>query len=174
MSSADIVGIIVRGLFVAVLIILSVYDVKNRGVPLWGIIISALIASAYLIFQIFNSGGFKVTAGVNLISEENSEDWVSVKKLLFSAALGLLPGVFQLVISFATRKAGAADGIILCIIGAMENYVCGIITWAAASLLIAVVSIVLLCMKKVNRNTKMPFIPFLTAGYLFGKIVFGI
>lgn len=171
MSAIEIAGAVARIILVIILVVLSVYDVKNRGVPVILIIISAVVAVAYLIFQIVYAINCRETADVTQAMAGMVSERSSIKKILITSAAGLIPGIFQLVISFATRKAGIADGILLCIIGAVENYLCGMVTWAVGSLMIALISSVLLGFKKVNRNTKMPYIPFLTAGYLFGKIV---
>lgn len=76
--------------------------------------------------------------------------------------LAFLPGLMILIIAEITNeKIGYGDGWVLVILGNFLNLeeICRLIQGAAA--LAAVVSVGLLCMKKVSKEEHIPFLPFL-------------
>ena len=78
----------------------------------------------------------------------------------------ILPGLFFLIISFITKQAlGYGDGVIIVLIGLLAD-VQIMITFVLIALLIsAVTSIFILLFKKGNRETKLPFMPFLLVAW---------
>lgn len=93
---------------------------------------------------------------------------ISIKNRL----MGFLPGGLLLGLNLITKnQIGIADGIIVCIIGgALGFYISsGILLFAL--FLSAIISLILIVLKKVKRKTTIPFIPFLFAGYV-GVLVF--
>lgn len=79
--------------------------------------------------------------------------------------VSLLPGALLLLVGMVTGQAiGYGDGLILlCLAPALGLYntcICLLVAMAAS----AIVSIVILALKKGNRNTRLPFVPFLTLG----------
>lgn len=122
---------------------LSVMDARSRRVPVWMLWIGTAAAAGILLYEGIN-GGFD--AG-----------------LLCRA---LIPGVILLVVAFATGKAGMADGAILMLLGAMAGYEVCIAAALGGLLLIAILSGILLALRRVKRDTKIPFVPFLTAGWM--------
>lgn len=74
----------------------------------------------------------------------------------------LLPGVLFLLCSKLTgEKVGYGDGIILLILGICLTFPLIWYVWMFALLLVTLWAGVLLCTKKANRRTRIPFIPFL-------------
>ena len=85
---------------------------------------------------------------------------------LWELLKALLPGILLLVIAKATEKAGTADGIILMILGGLEGYINCLYISLGGLTLAALTAGMLLIFKKVKRNTKIPFVPFLTMGWV--------
>ncbi len=80
---------------------------------------------------------------------------------------GLLVGVLVMVISKATGgKIGMGDGMILCVTGLWLGLWGNLELFTYALLAAALVSIVLLVLRLVNRKKSIPFVPFLLLGYL--------
>ncbi len=88
------------------------------------------------------------------------------EKDLFSWMAGLLPGILVLLVGKVTKEAvGYGDGIAI--------LVCGLFLGAGGCtgcviiglFLTFPVSLVLLVWKKADRKSRMPFLPFLLAGY---------
>lgn len=133
-----------RELMTAVwLTVMSVCDIKRKRVPILLLCAGAVFAGVVLVYR-----GATGEADVPGICK------------------ALLPGVLLLILAKATGKAGCADGIILIVLGLLEGcqsclYIClgGLIS-------AALVSGTLLMLRKVRRDTKIPFVPFLTVGWV--------
>ncbi|MBQ9990867.1 MAG: prepilin peptidase [Lachnospiraceae bacterium] len=90
--------------------------------------------------------------------KELSYGGLEVKEL----AVRLLPGiVFLLCSRFTREKVGYGDGMILLILGLCFPAAFLWQTWITAVFLITLWAGFLLCTKKGNRNTRIPFLPFL-------------
>lgn len=123
------------------LLAISVMDVRRRRVPAW------LLAA----------GG--VLAVPMLYLEGGCADGVAV-------LTGLFPGVLLLAAGILTKKVGYGDGIVALILGVwLENRKI-VMLFGISLFFIAVWSLVLLVLRKVGRNTKIPYLPFLTAAWL--------
>lgn len=86
---------------------------------------------------------------------------------LLSSLVGTLPGIFLLAVGWAThQEVGYGDGVVLLIIGIYLGFSAGISIFLTALLFIAPVSLFYIACRKAGRKKKLPFIPFLLAGYL--------
>ena len=148
----DLFGVVL-GIFMTVL---SVFDIRIRKLPI--VLLKAGIALALfrpvLFFLLYGSP--------------------AEQQRMFSVALlGALPGIAVTGLSFISDKVGRGDGIVLVIMGMFES--CSFVTAAScvACLTLACFSAVLLAMHRVGRNTRMPFVPFLTGAYIVLKIFGG-
>lgn len=88
------------------------------------------------------------------------------RQMLLSVVKATIPGVLLVLIAVITKKAGMADGIALICIGLLEGYQACMSIAVAGLVMIALCSGILLAIKKVDKNTEIPFIPFLTAGWM--------
>lgn len=80
---------------------------------------------------------------------------------------GVLVGAAVMLLSYITGgKIGMADGIVLCVTGAGLGFWGNMELFCLALMLAAVISIILLILRKANRNMCLPFIPFILTGYL--------
>jgi len=80
---------------------------------------------------------------------------------------GILPGIGVLGLSSVLRgDIGKGDGYILCICGVALGLEQNMALLFYGIFLAGGVAMILLAIRKVKRNTKLPFVPFLFAGYL--------
>jgi leader peptidase (prepilin peptidase)/N-methyltransferase len=78
----------------------------------------------------------------------------------------ILPGIFLLLISFVTNQAmGYGDGLVILLIGLLLEININMTFIMMALLLSAVASLIILILKKGNRNTRLPFMPFLLTAW---------
>lgn len=99
---------------------------------------------------------------------QNVTDW---RWLLVSALLGMLPGLAMLVVARITGKAGYGDGFVLLNVGLWTDYKTCILVLCFSMLFMSCFSIGMLLTKKANKQTKLPYIPFLAAVYAVGMLV---
>lgn len=122
---------------------MSVMDVKSRRVPVWMLWIGAAAAAGMFLYE--------------MITEE-AVGWQICR--------GLLPGLVMLTVAAATGKAGVADGVIMLLMGILAGSEVCVEASLGGLFLLALVSGVLLALRKAKRDTRIPFVPFLTAGWL--------
>lgn len=134
------------------LIILALFDWRERKIPLvlpLGGLAAALLYQVYLLCH-------------------NSAEW---EWLVVSALLGLVPGFLMLAVAGLTGKAGYGDGLVLLSIGLLTDYKSCILLLCFSMLFISAFSIGMLLLKRADKNTKLPYLPFLAAVYAAGMIV---
>lgn len=84
---------------------------------------------------------------------------------------GLLVGLAIMLLSKITAGGiGMGDGILLCITGLGLGFWCNLELFGLALFLAAMISIILLILRRVDRKQTIPFVPFLFAGYLILSI----
>ena len=125
------------------LVALAGMDIQRKHVPVW----------------ILMLGGIAVTC-VSVYSAWNGRFWE--RELVWS----IVPGAVLLAVAVLTKKAGWADGVVLIFLGMLTGFREGIFSFTLSMLFISVVSLVLLTLKRVRKNTTLPYLPFLCAGYL--------
>lgn len=125
------------------LVALAGMDIRRKHVPVW------LLAF----------GGMFVTA-VSVYGTWNGQFWE--RELVWST----VPGVVLLAVAVLTKKAGWADGVVLLFLGILTDFRECIFSFTLSMLFISVVSLVLLALKRARKNTTLPYLPFLCAGYL--------
>lgn len=119
------------------LVICAVYDLKTKTIPVWLLILFAL-------------SGFIPT----------------IRNLEEPFWLAFLPGAVLLAIGYCTKESiGFGDGVIVLILGLFTGYRLCLSSVIAGFVLTAVFSAALLICKKANRKSRVPYIPFLTAGF---------
>lgn len=145
-----------RGKMIAVvftgiwLIALSLFDMRYRRVPVWLILPGGVLTGGVIIYQyvIEKSGA--------------AECW-----------FGMIPGIALLLLAMGTRKAGWADGMVTMFLGGILGLRQCIMAVMLSLMLISVLSLLLLIFHRANRGTKVPFIPFLTLGFVLCEMVGG-
>lgn len=134
------------------LLIMGGFDWREKRVPIIlpiGGLAIALMHQIYLLYR-------------------DPTDWQWV---LVSALLGVIPGVLMLVVAGLTGKAGYGDGLVLLSMGLLTDYKSCILLLCFSTLAMSVFSIGLLLLKKVRKDTTLPYLPFLAVVYAAGMLV---
>ena len=122
------------------LIVGSIFDIKYKSLPGWFLMIGGALA-----------------IGLAALLKPVS---------LWEMAGGLLLGLFLLGISFVTRGAlGRGDGIFLAIVGLNLGFSTVFSIFSGALLLAAILAVLLMIIKRVKKDTALPFLPFLGVSY---------
>jgi prepilin signal peptidase PulO-like enzyme (type II secretory pathway) len=121
---------------------LSIWDIRERKVPVVFLGLAVCAALTYRTVMLSNNGNF------------------------VSALLGILPGTVIIAAACITGKIGLADGIVLSVLGLVTDYRCVVMIISISMIMIAVVSLVLLAMRRINKNSELPYIPFIEAAYI--------
>lgn len=135
------------GLTIIWLSALSILDIRKRNVPVWLLAAGGIMAVVVTVYRQNVSCEYTRT-GHGLIG------------------MAMLPGILLLATAFATKKAGYGDGIVLMILGVLAGGEKCLLIFAISLFLGAFVSLILLVFRKVKRDTKIPFLPFLAVGWL--------
>lgn len=81
-------------------------------------------------------------------------------------------GIVLLIISFVTRgKIGSGDGVILMVTGLFLGFYDNLLLLLSATFLSAIVGAFILCIKGMNKNYEIPFIPFLLISFAGGLLI---
>ncbi len=137
-------------LLIFYLIGLSIFDVKEKRVPMVTLVLGVAVVFAVVIYGIVSK-----------------QEWLQY-------IMGLVPGTILFFIAWTTKKIGYADGVVLAVVGVFEGFRNCILILTASLLALSVCSGVLLFLKRVRKDSMIPYIPFLCAGYVFWKVVEGI
>ncbi len=138
--SAGLTGIMINSAFLG---ILSFEDIKRKKV---GLIPIALLAAS------------------------NAAICICMGRELTEVALGILPGIFAILVSLCTKgKLGLGDGLVLVATGLVCDWEEVLGFWLIALVLSSLLGIVLMMLKKAGLKTALPFLPFLLVGFLLMK-----
>lgn len=130
---------------------LSLFDIRYREVPVWLLVLGwTAVLAAGIYGCVFGESGVAESAG------------------------GMIPGLALLLIAAGTRKAGYADGIVLILLGSTLGFRKCILTAILSLFMISTWSILLLALKKADKRTRIPYIPFLTIGYVLCVTIGGL
>ena len=129
--------------------ICSCYDCKKRTIPGWllytGILLGLIYAAMLLIWGQYS--------------------WSAI-------LTGVLPGTFMLLLCHITEgKLGSADGMMVIPIGLMHQWQRCTAEVIGACLLTFFLAAVLIISRKGNRNTQIPFAPFLCTAVVLVWII---
>lgn len=133
---------VLTGIAFFLVVISAFFDVRRREIPISVIVVGGILGIAMNLWQI---------VGGNLSISE--------------ASASLLPGIFVLLIGLVTReKVGYGDGFLLLVIGLFTGFCHCFLVLCISLLLISFFALILLCMRKAEQNSRLPFVPFLAAG----------
>ncbi len=128
--------------------VVAAADLRKKSVAVWMLAVGGILG--------LSTAGYDLCTGLRTASD---------------VAGALLPGGLLIVVSAVTQKAGRADGIALLVLGCLATCRECVLVFAASLFAIAVASMVLLILRKARQNTKIPYLPFLWAGYLLQMAV---
>lgn len=123
--------------------VLAGIDLRYKKIPAWLLAVSGIIVTFVSIC-------------------EARRDEMQDLQLLWS----LIPGAGLMLIALISKMAGWADGVVLILLGVLVGFGACAMSFALSMLMISVVSLVLLVLKRVGKNTKLPYLPFLWIGFL--------
>lgn len=123
--------------------VLAVSDLRWKRVPVWLLAVSGMITTI-MSFCLYK---WEIKGTTELV-------W------------GWVPGALLLLMAVTTKKAGIADGIVLLLLSMSLGYRECIVSFVLSFLFMSFVSLLLLVLGKVKGNSKLPYLPFLLAGYM--------
>lgn len=129
---------------------LNLFDIRYRRVPVWMVL----------------SGGAAVMGNGICGCMWGERDFA----LLLS---GMIPGTVLLLLAFGTRKVGWVDGIVLMLLGSVLGFTQCILAAMFSLVMISVFSAALLILKRADHGTTIPYIPFLTLGFVLCRLTGG-
>ena len=130
------------GVFIT-LLVGSFYDVRHKTIPL----------------RVLGAGGIWAVINSIFLVGENG-----VLPALQTILGGMLPGAGLLLLGFLTeKKVGYGDGIVLIIMGILEGGQTVFLTFCVGLFLQSLFAVLLVILKKADKQTKIPFLPFLLA-----------
>ena len=121
------------------LITAGIMDVRTRKVPVWMLVLGGALAVWAAFCQ---------------------------HRECLEVLRGMLPGILLLLVALGTKKAGYADGIVLCCLGMAVGSEETLVLLGLGLFLISLCAMALLVLRKVGRDTGLPFLPFLAAAWL--------
>ena len=139
---------IIKGIAVIYMSVCAIVDIRHREIPL-----------LLLIF------GIAAALGIDL--------WWIKEGVVTVAETGtsLLPGVFFLLTGFFTgEKVGYGDGLLLLAAGLLLGVYRCFLALGIGLLFSALISLFLLLLRRADRHSRIPFVPFLTLG--MGVVLF--
>jgi prepilin signal peptidase PulO-like enzyme (type II secretory pathway) len=92
---------------------------------------------------------------------------------LINMLTGILPGAIFCLLARITGKVGYGDGVLLMELGICFGYHRIMLLLCVSLMLMAILSILLLAMHKVKKDTKVPFFPMLAIVFLFIEVLGG-
>ncbi len=147
--------------FLAVGILLlcnSIQDIKYHSLSNRGLLFGGIVAVILFLAEWLWPG---LLAGVH----------PGARDFPLERVVGLVPGFGLLILSYVMKgQIGRGDAYLVCISGVLLGVGQSVSLLFYALLLAGSVSLVLLVFRKVKRDTKLPFIPFLLGGYLLSLI----
>ena len=126
--------------------VLSFMDIRERKVSVAWLAAGAALVCGFLMYEGLAVG-------------------TDARELMVRSLLGALPGLFMLAVARLTQKAGYADGLVLILVGIGYGYLPSVVLLCLSLFLLSLCSVVLLLCRRVRGNTRMPYLPFLTAAY---------
>ena len=118
----------------------GIFDIRKKSIPI----------------QILVAAGIWAVICLTLSVTENGAE------VLAGSLPGLLPGAVLLMLGFLTQqKVGYGDGILLIIMGLMEGVRMVLLTFCIGLFLQSILAVILVLFKKADKQTQIPFVPFL-------------
>lgn len=137
-----------------ILVCSSIQDIKKRSLSNRGLVFGGIVAVVWCLLEWVYSGWI---AG----------NCLDISRFPWERLAGVVPGTGLLVLSWTMKgQVGCGDAWLMCIIGILLGVGQSVSILFYALLVAGSVSLVLLVFRKVKRDTKLPFVPFLFGGYL--------
>ncbi|MGN1148646.1 MAG: prepilin peptidase [Lachnospiraceae bacterium] len=126
-----------------ILLISSIFDIKWKKIPAILLLAGGIWSILYLIVNAVGKG---------------------IGETLWESIAAILPGTGLLILSFLTeKKVGYGDGILLILLGILQGLGRVLLVFCVGLFLQSLLAVVLLLMKRADKQTCIPFVPFLLA-----------
>ena len=142
MFKVQIENIFIKGAVLIFLSICTIFDIRKKEIPF-------------------------ILAGMGMAAAVGFTIWRIGNGTIFAAQIlpAALPGLFFLLVSWCTKeKVGYGDGILLLIIGLTVGFYQCLTGLCISLFLSAFFGVLLLFLHKAKKNSRIPFVPFLTMG----------
>ena len=136
--------------FICYLIILSIYDIRTRQIPVVWLAIGGMAAFVNMMYLCLCQPSLEIVV----------EIWKSC-----------LPGIVMLIAARFSGKIGGGDGCVLLVAGSILGSVKIMAVFAGSLMLVAVTAAILLVFRKVSKNDKLPFVPFLAISAILPEVL---
>ena len=144
----------------------SVWDLKERCIPVWVFVLPAVMMVLLEIGCITNEVLGTVNAAGNTIITAECVGG-TVNKILIEKLGGMAVGFVLLAVSKLTHgQIGEGDGIAFVITGFCLGFEENFLLLLEALLFSSVWSVLLMLMKKINLKTSLPFVPFVLTAFV--------
>ena len=130
------------GVVFVYLLLLSIWDIRECRVPIVLLAVGSVFVGIVVVYEV-------LTGEIS---------WLQ-------PLLGAFVGILMLLVAWFSKKSGCADGIVLLWVGSLYGYRQGMLILGVSLFLISLASVVLLMLRRVKRNSAIPYITFLTAGF---------
>lgn len=98
---------------------------------------------------------------------------IFIEKFIWGTLVGIVPGLIVFLLGFIRGEPiGKGDGVVLMIVGAFTDVFVATQTFLFANLFAFLISLFILVTKRGNKNTRIPFVPSILAGFV-GVILCG-
>lgn len=134
------------------LLCIGIWDFIEKKIPLM-LLVPGMVGMAIGVVR-------NMVAAWNSVSDGK----LFLPTFLFSL-LGLLPGVILLLVAWSSKKIGYGDGIMILSLGGILGYNKVMSILMCSLFMMSIASIVLLALKKVRKESTLPYFPFLFLGY---------
>ena len=134
------------------LVLQSFYDIKNKEISIHLLVLSGLIVVSGAVMK--------------LVGAEPSSERI---RIFLMFLLGAAPGTFLTILSCYSNKIGRGDGLLVTLIGMSESCTFAAVMMCFACLMLSAFSLFLMLIHKATKNTRMPYIPFITVAYAIIK-----
>ena len=124
------------------LLAVSIFDYKEKAIPVLFLAAGEILVGADVVYNV-------------IVGEVT---W-------YQPVLGMMPGAVLLVLARITEKMGYGDGIVLLMIGGITGYRGSLLVLCMGSFFASIFCVMLLAVRKVKKNSRIPYIPFLTGAY---------
>lgn len=89
-----------------------------------------------------------------------------------SVTVGIVEGLLIILISYLTKEQiGHGDGIIIAATGTLLGWKSNLIMFFSACFMSAIVAVILMIIKKADKKSRIPFVPFLIPGFLISVLL---
>ena len=132
---------------VLLLSVCGIWDIRKRRIPVRVLVLGSIWALICILIRSFSG---------------DTQEKETLLQIAGGVAVAVLPGIVFLLLSFLTeKKVGYGDGLLLLILGLMEGVTVVGFTCCMALFLQALVAVVLVIARKADKQTEIPFVPFL-------------